>query len=295
MPWELLLVACLLYVGLGGFLYAFQARLVYLPARTLMGTPKDLGLRYEEVTLGTEDGYQLHGWYVPTGEPHPTLLFFHGNAGNISHRLESLRLFHQLGLNTFIFDYRGYGQSQGSPSERGTYLDATAAWRYLTEHRQIPPHRIVLFGRSLGSAVAIWLASRTAPSALVIESAFTSLPDLAAKIYPFLPVRWLSRIRYDNHRLIRQVRCPILVIHSPTDEVVPFAHGRALFDLANDPKQFLTIRGGHNDGFLVSQDVYLRGIDEFLESVYRASTPASAPLAHPSTSRTTPHSIPVLD
>jgi uncharacterized protein len=257
----------LVYVGQSGLLYLADAA-----GRGLVATPSAIGLAYEELRFRTEDGVPLHGWLVSAPErgrlaPRRTLLFFHGNAGNISHRLDSLRIFAGLGLDVLIFDYRGYGQSGGRPSEEGTYRDATAAWHWLTRERGLHPGQVVLFGRSLGAAVAVDLATRTAPAGLIVELAFTSVPDLGAELYPFLPVRLLSRYRYDNLRRIGSVRAPVLVVHSRGDEIVPFHHGQALFAAAQEPKRFLELQGGHKDGFLVSEVAYRRGLAEFLDSL----------------------------
>ncbi|MEO1249772.1 MAG: alpha/beta hydrolase, partial [Pseudomonadota bacterium] len=210
-----------------------------------------------------EDGVTLDAWFVPAPDARGTLLFFHGNAGNISHRLESVRIFHELGLSTLIFDYRGYGQSEGTPSEQGTYTDALAAWRHLTEERAIPPSKIILFGRSMGAAVAAYLADQHTPAGLILESGFTSVPDMAAQIYPWLPVRLLARIGYPTAEYVSGVESPILIAHSPGDEIVPYTHGLALFEQANEPKSFLEMTGGHNDGFLVTGDPYVDGLDAF--------------------------------
>jgi hypothetical protein len=192
------------------------------------------------------------------------VLFCHGNAGNISHRLDSIRLLHSLGLQVLIFDYRGYGHSEGAASEKGSYRDADAAWRYLVDVRGLPADRIILFGRSLGAAVAADLASRTRPAAVIMESAFTSVPDMAAGIYPWLPVRLLSRYRYDNLDKITRISAPLLLVHSRQDEIIPFAHGERLFERAREPKQFLEINGGHNDAFLTSRKAYTHGLESFL-------------------------------
>lgn len=263
------MLTTLLIIGGGygvivGFAYAFQDQLLYFPSSTLVAAPDQYGLPYEAVHLDTEDGARLHGWWVPAEEPRGTLLFFHGNAGNISGRLENVRQFHQLGLNVLIIDYRGYGQSTGSPSEKGLYRDAEAAWQHVMGERAIDPRQIVIFGRSLGGGPATWLATRHDAGALILESAFTSVPDMAAHHYPWLPARQLVTTQFNNRERIAQIETPLLVIHSPDDRVVPFAHGRQLFDAAREPKQFLKIRGGHNDGFLVSADRYLSAIDRFL-------------------------------
>lgn len=247
--------------------FLFQSRLVYfptLPSRDIIATPKDIGISYIPVDITTADKIKLNAWFLPASKARGVLLFFHGNAGNISHRLDSLKIFHDLGLSVLIFDYRGYGRSQGSPSEPGTYRDAEAAWRYLTEKRAIPANEIIVFGRSLGAAIAAYLANQHLPKALILESSFTSVPDLAAQIYPFLPVRWLAKIRYNTQAHLKSVTCPALIIHSRDDEIIPFAHGRKLFASINAPKQFLELNGGHNDGFLVSGQTYIEGLDRFL-------------------------------
>jgi fermentation-respiration switch protein FrsA (DUF1100 family) len=235
-----------------------------IPSRKLNATPQDIGLPFENIHLLTDDGARLHGWYIPAAQARGTLLFFHGNAGNISHRLDSIRLFHDLRLSVLIFDYRGYGQSEGTPSEEGTYRDALAAWRYLTEERGIATSRIVLFGRSMGAAIAAWLATQKQPGVLIVESAFTSVPDTAAELYWWLPARRLSRFKYATRDYVAQARCPVLVVHSPEDEIIPFHHGEAILAAAREPKEMLRLRGGHNDGFMTSGRLYSDGFDAFL-------------------------------
>jgi uncharacterized protein len=258
---SLVLVAYLLLVLM---LAILQSRLVYFPTRALEATPAQAGLAYEDVWLTTEDGVRLHGWWVPAEDALGTVLFFHGNAGNISHRLASLLTFHRLGYATLIFDYRGYGRSESSPSEEGTYRDADAAWRHLVEERGIAPERIALFGRSLGGAVAAALAEKETPGAIILESTFTSIPDLGAELYPFLPVRLLARIRYETLARVPRITAPLLVVHSRDDEIIPFRHGRRIWEAAREPKQFLEISGGHNDGFFTAGPMYEQGIGGFL-------------------------------
>ena len=254
----------LVYIAFCLMLFLFQSRLVYFPDRELTATPQQAGLDFESVTLMTADDVRLSAWWVPAPNARGVLLFCHGNAGNIGHRVESLRIFHGLGLSTLIFDYRGYGQSEGTPSEQGTYQDAEAAWRHVVEERGTPPDRIVIFGRSLGGAVAVWLAGRHPPATLIAESTFTSIVDMAAAQYPYFPVRWLARIHYDSLKRIPQLGSPVLVVHSPQDEMIPFHHGRTLFQAANPPKQFLEISGDHNGGYLASGSVYEDGLRDFL-------------------------------
>lgn len=254
-----------LYLGLILILYLFQARLIYFPTRPIDATPADIGLRYEDVRLKTSDGVALAGWFIPVDHAKGTVLFFHGNAGNISHRLQSVDTFHQLGLNVFIIDYRGYGQSEGSPGERGTYRDAEAAWHYLTREKQIPADEIIVFGRSLGGGVGTWLVRKHRPGALILESTFTAVPDLAAEYYPFLPVRWLARIQYNTVSLLPEVNCPVLIVHSSEDEIIPYHHGQRLFAVAKEPKAFIELQGGHNEGFFISGETYQQGLTAFID------------------------------
>lgn len=247
--------------------YTLQDRLVYFPARELEATPRALGVDYEDVWLTTEDGVRLHGWFVASPAARATVLFFHGNGGNISHRLGRIVVFRRLGLNMLLVDYRGYGGSHGRPSEQGTYRDARAAWRYLTETREFGPGTIILYGESLGGAVATHLAAAQTPGAVIVESGFSSMVDLGAEVYPWLPVRWISRYTYPSARNLARVHAPVLIIHSRDDEIVPFHHGEALLAAAHEPKTFLEIRGGHNDGMFVSDAQYVRGLEDFLRSV----------------------------
>jgi len=263
----ILVVVTVGYGMLLAFMYFYQERLLFLPdlpSRVVTTTPSAVGLTYESVGLVSVDEIHLDGWFLPVKEAQGTILFFHGNAGNISHRLDSLLLFNKLQFNVLIFDYRGYGRSQGKTSEPGTYKDAEAAWQYLVKQRGTPPERIVLFGRSLGSAVAAHLAAVHTPGALIIESGFTSIPELGAGLYPFLPVKKLSKLNYNTRKNLQKVSCPVLIVHSPDDEIIPFSHGRALYDVAGEPKSFLQLRGGHNQGFLVTGKAYSDGLEEFL-------------------------------
>jgi len=264
---QALLVLGVAYGGLVLAVFLGQSSLLYLPdlpTRELMASPRDIGLDYEEVRPRTEDGLTLHGWYVPASEPRGTLLFLQGNAGNISHRLESLRIFNRLGLSVLIIDYRGYGLSQGSPSEAGLQRDVAAAWRYLVHTRGEAPRRIVLYGHSLGGSLAAWLAAREPAAGLILESAFISVPELAAELYPWLPARQLARLRHDTRAELARARMPVLVMHSPQDEIVPYRHGLALYEAAHSPKDFLQLRGDHNSGFLLSGEDYVRGLERFL-------------------------------
>jgi fermentation-respiration switch protein FrsA (DUF1100 family) len=255
------------YAALAAFLYAFQSRFIYFPemGRADRASPAQLRLPFEELRIMTADGEQLHGWFVPAADARGSVLFLHGNAGSIAHRLDWLPLFQRLRLSALLVDYRGFGQSTGRPSEAGTHADAEAAWRHLTEARGIPAARIVVMGESLGAAVAARLAARAGPAALVLHSAFTSAPDLAADLYPFLPARLLTRYAYDTLAAVRELRCPLLVAHSPGDEIVPLAHGRRLYEAASVPKQWLELAGGHNDGFIFMREEWAHRFEEFLQ------------------------------
>ena len=262
----------IIYALVVALMWAFQERLLYLPnaGREHVATPADRGLAWEAVTLTTEDDVALDAWWVPAPEPRASLLFFHGNAGNISHRLESIAQFHRLGLSVLIVDYRGYGRSEGRPSEAGTALDARAAWQWLRDAGN-ETDEIVVFGRSLGAAVAAELAGsleeqQAAPAAVILESPFRSVPELAQQLYPFLPARWLARIHYPVEDYVTQISTPLLVIHSRDDEIIPFTQGEAIYRAARQPKQLLEIQGGHNPGFEDSEPAYSEGIDAFLRA-----------------------------
>jgi fermentation-respiration switch protein FrsA (DUF1100 family) len=235
-----------------------------IPSRAIGANPSRIGLDYQSVTLTAEDGISLDGWFLPHHAPRATLLFFHGNAGNISHRLDSLKLFHELGLAVLIIDYRGYGRSGGRPGEAGIYRDAEAAWRYLIEIRKIPPREILLHGRSFGGAVAGYLAAQHQALGLVLESTFTSAPDLAAERYPWLPVRRLIRFDYDTRSRLQAIHMPVMVIHSRQDDLIPYAHGQTLYDTARPPKRFLALNGSHNHGIRSNAGRYRQALDAFI-------------------------------
>jgi len=263
-------IALAAYAGLGGLLFGLQASLVYYPhlGRDIVTTPAERGLAYEQVALRTGDGETLAAWWVPVSAPRGVVLLFHGNAGNISHRVEYLEMFSRLGYSTLIADYRGYGQSTGEPSEQGTYEDAAACWTWLAE-RGVAPRDIVVFGESLGGGVATWIAERHTPRALVLASTFTSIPDLAEEIYPYLPVRLLSRIHYDNLARVQRIPAPVLILHSPDDEIVPYRHAERLLDAVRAPKRLVTLAGGHNDGLVFRRPEWIRSLAAFLDEAAR--------------------------
>ncbi len=252
-------------------LYLVQSRHIYCPTAEIATTPDKHGLEFEAIDFETSDGLMLHGWFVPRAAGadqacrERVVLFFHGNTGNISDCIATLAMFHQLGLSTFIFDYRGYGRSQGGPTEQGTYDDAEAAWIYLLRDRGIKSEDIIVMGRSLGAAIAAAQAARHTPGVLVIESTFTSAPELAAELFRFVPARLMSRFKYNVRDNIANTHCPVLVVHSSDDEVIPFHHGKRLYDVANEPKAFLEINGAHAEGFYTTGQDYIDGLKRFLD------------------------------
>jgi len=265
--WSFVRIAIVIYLVLVILMVVFQSRFIYFPERRIYETPRIIGLPFEDVSFEASDGVKLSGWFIPAEKPAGVILFCHGNAGNISHRLDSIQIFHSLGLSTFIFDYRGFGQSDGKVTEKGTYLDAEAAWNYLVGKKQAAPSEIIIFGRSLGGAVASWLAKEHTPKGLIIESTFSSVQDIAADLYPYLPVKLLARFHYNAVDYIRRVKCPLMVIHSRNDDIIPFKHGRRLFEAAHEPKEFLEITGSHNEGFLTSGGFYVDGLNSFISKL----------------------------
>lgn len=256
------------YIVNVGSLYFRQADHVYHPERAMTASPADAGLAYDEVSFRTKDGVALNAWWVPSAaEPRGTVLYFHGNAGNLSIQVDVVRMFRRFGYNTLAVDYRGYGKSEGSPSEEGTYADARAAWDWLRAAKGLRARDVVVWGRSLGAGVATDLAVQTSepPRALVTEAAFTSLPDIAEELHPGVPVRWFMRYRYENLKKFSKLRCPVLVVHSREDQLISLKHGKRLYEAAPEPKRFLEIKGPHNG--LPWQPGYEEGLTAFLESV----------------------------
>jgi hypothetical protein len=250
---------------------------IFVPERAIQMTPQSEGLAYEDIWFQATDGVKLHGWLVPVPDAHFTLAWFHGNAGNISHRVDNIKYLHrslrrQDLPNIFIFDYRGYGRSAGNLSdlsEEATYHDADGALTYLRGRPDLAHTQLVYFGRSLGAAIAVEMARRHAPAGLILETPFTSIQDMARIILPFLPLGNLLRTKYDSLRKMPEIRVPLLVLHGDRDDVVPYEQGRRLFQAANPPKTFYTIRGArHNDTYIVGDlpyfDVwarFLRGLE----------------------------------
>lgn len=235
--------------------------LIYFPTRDLVATPSAVGLRYEDVWLRAADGTGLHGWYLPGDGP--TVLFLHGNAGNISYRLDKLRVLHELGAAVLIIDYRGYGRSEGRPDEAGLYEDARAAYAWLLD-RAVPASAIVVYGESLGTAVAVDLAAGRDVAGVILEAVFTSAADVARELYPGVPVHRVLRTRFDTRAKVARLEAPLLVLHSQDDELFAVGHAEAIVTAAGQGGRLVRLRGGHNDAFQVSATVYREALREFL-------------------------------
>lgn len=268
-------VLLLLVVGGGYYLLRhFGRQYFYAPAAVITATPDEINLPYDSVGMATSDGFAIRGWFVPAPPEDsppaakaapPVLLFFHGGKGNMSNQLDKLRLFHEMGLDVFIIDYRGYGQSRGTPTERGLYDDALTAYFHLTETRGVPADRIFIFGEGLGAAVAIELASKVRSAGLITEAATASVAEKIEDDWPLIPWRKLLGDEFDAIAIIRDVNVPILMIHSVDDEVIPVTDSQRLFSVAREPKQFIEIKGPHEEAFMKSFDLYFDKIADFVE------------------------------
>jgi hypothetical protein len=241
-----------------------QDRLVYFPTKEITWTPAQAGFKYDDVMLVTEGRQSINAWFVTKENARGTILLAHGNGENIGNLFDYVEFYTALGMNVMLFDYRGYGRSEGRPTEKATYEDIMACWKYLTYDRGLAPSKIVIVGRSLGGGVASWLAVRVKPAGLALDSTFTSVPDVGAEVFPWLPVRLLARIYYDTKDIIAQMKCPVLIAHSSQDEVIPYKHGRRLYDLAKEPKSFVEMKGGHNSSPWERGNDYPKALDEFL-------------------------------
>jgi fermentation-respiration switch protein FrsA (DUF1100 family) len=251
-----------------------ERRFVFFPEPEVAGTPAQAGLRYEDVYLTSADGLTLHGWFIPgppgtTGQKTQTWLWFHGNGGNVGTRIGQLEGAHRLlGVHQFIFDYRGYGNSQGQPTERGTYLDARAALDYLSSRPDINPARIVYFGHSLGAAIAIELAGERAPVGMALVAPFSSIKDMAKLAVTIPMAGQLVRGHFDSVKRIQKVRTPLLVLHGELDEIVPHWQGIKLYQAANRPKRFVTLHGAsHNNVQHVAGHIMAQALVEFRNGI----------------------------
>lgn len=239
--------------------------IIFYPDKALDDSPSNWNLPYRDIQFLTPDGQKLHGWFFPVSAKSPVLLFCHGNAGNVSHRIENIKFLVKRDISVFIFDYRGYGQSSGRPSEKGVYIDGIAAYDYLTEIEKISPDRILVFGRSLGGSVAIEVALQRSVKCLIIESTFTSTKDMAKTIFPFFVVSPFLPHNYNNIFKIADVSVPKLIIHGKNDKIVPFTMGKRLFAQATGQKTFLLLDGAkHNDTYIIGGKDYFEAISNFI-------------------------------
>ncbi len=258
----------------GGYLlililmYLFQNSLLFMPSKEILQTPASAGLEAEDTWIQTEDGVTLHGWYFPNESAELVVILSHGNAGNISGRIAIAESLLKSNASVLIYDYRGYGQSEGSPSETGLNKDIDAVVSYLKEERGYSEWDMVMYGRSLGGAVAAYAASKYDVRGLVLDSAFLNLRAMIRDVYPFVPSS-LAKYRFPTDEYVESLdpEMPVVVMHSPDDRIVKFEQGRKLYDLIEDPKLFIELRGGHNDNFFASRDLiegvwafYIRGL-----------------------------------
>jgi alpha-beta hydrolase superfamily lysophospholipase len=264
---KLLLIPALALGITLGYMVMFEDQYIYFPMRDVAHTPADAGLGFEDHHFVTDDGVKLHGWYMPGREAGFTVLHFHGNAGNISHRLHLYRRWHDMGLAVFAFDYRGFGKSEGEPSEPGLYEDGRAAWRELQDSQNIPAERTILAGRSIGCAVAAELATAVNAAGLALETPFTSIPDMAKEHYPWLPLGPFIRSRFDILQIIEGVEIPLLVISANDDRIAPAWMAGRILEAAKAPKSNVGLNGGHNDFDIVSERAYISSWTDWLNSL----------------------------
>jgi hypothetical protein len=243
--------------------------LIFHPSAEIVHTPRHAGLEFQDLFFTTVDGVRLNGWFIPHPQARVTMVWFHGNAGNISHRVENIKLLHdKVKINIFIFDYRGYGRSAGSVSEEGTYRDGAAALDFVRKQLRVDAENLIIFGRSLGAAVAAEMAGRFESRGLILETPFTSIRDMAKTVFPLLPIGPLLQTRYDVVEKVGRIKVPLLVLHGDHDDVVPYEQGKKVFAAAREPKEFYTIKGAtHNDTYIVGGDAYFQRLRRFVETV----------------------------
>jgi len=249
------------------YLKYFEKTHIFYPDKKIYQEPKDFNLNYKEVFIKTPDNINLCGWFIK-GDSKSIILYFHGNAGNISTRLEIVKMFVDSKFNVFIFDYRGYGKSTGKPTEKGIYLDTLSIYKYLTENENINIENIIVYGESIGCAFATYLAEKEKVSLLILQSPFSSALDMASFLFPYIPkffLKLIISVEFDNLSRIKKINIPKLIIHSIDDEIVPFKFAQKLFIQASHPKEFLTTRGLHNQTIYNNKDEYIKKINEFIE------------------------------
>jgi hypothetical protein len=268
-----------LLIIVGGYLvllflmFVFQNRLIFIPTQDLLITPDQLGIEAEEIHVGTQDGEKLHGWFFPNGNSEYLVILCHGNAGNISTRIDIARMFERLGISIILFDYRGYGLSTGSPNEQGLYHDVEAVVEFAGSEYDYDPSNIVLYGRSLGGAVASYAATKYDVAGLIVDSSFESLEQMVSELYPFVPAV-LARHDFPTLEYLQSLEeTPVMIMHSPDDQIIGFSHGQTLFEAANEPKKFVELTGGHNDSFNASIGTVAENWTQFLQIIEGVRNP----------------------
>ena len=257
--------ALLIELTLTALLWWNQEALLFMPTREYGTLPGDSGLKHEEIDIEVEPGTTIRGWFIPAPiEPIGTVLYFHGNSRNLSYYIPRIAPFAAAGFDSLSIDYEGYGASDGTPSEKNIYRDADAAWNWLTRTKGVKPDRIIVWGYSLGGAAATWCASKHEVGAVVLESTFTTMPDVGAHLYPWLPVRLVSRYQFANKDRVAKIRVPILIGHGNADRLIPFEMGEELYRAANEPKRFIGHAGDHGAG-LVEDPATWSDVRRFLE------------------------------
>ncbi len=263
MLWIAIATVAAFYIIVCIYIYFVQDNMVFYPTDDIAVTPEEVHLQYEEIFLKAGEKDSICAWFFSKEInylTHKTIIFADGNAGNMSYRLESVLFLNQIGANVLMFDYRGYWKSSGKPTENATYEDAMACYNWLIDVKGFKPENIIIFGRSLGGAVAVDLATKVKCGGLIVESSFTSAPEMAAHVFPFFPVRFLSKYKFDSINKIKNVNCQLLVTHSTEDDIIPFKMGQMLFDEAKEPKYFVQLSGGHNDREYLRDPAYIEAI-----------------------------------
>jgi len=263
----LIVILCLL-AGCG-----LENRLIFHPTSDIARTPRDVGLEYQDLYFTTADNVRLNGWFIPHPLASATMIWFHGNAGNIGDRVDNIKILHEkIRISIFIFDYRGYGRSPGSSSEATTYLDGEAAMNFVRSQLQVESKNLLIFGRSLGAAVAAEMASRHDSRAVILESPFASIGEMAGLMLPVVPIGPLLSAKFDVIAKVGKITAPLLVLHGDQDEIIPFEQGQRVFAAARQPKQFYPIKGAnHNDTFIAGGNGYYERLKSFIETSHQSN------------------------
>ncbi len=270
--WPLVLISAL-FLFFGVYLYFSQHKMVFFPMKDIVMTPDDLGLKYEDLYIETDNGEKINAWFFSNNDSTENInkkvvLFCHGNAGNISHRLETVEYILDLGADIMIFDYRGFGKSEGSPGENEVYQDAIACYNWLITKKSYTADQIIVFGRSLGGAIAVDLASKVNCSGLIVESSFTSAKAMANEMFPIFPMSLILKYKLNSIDKISKIKCPILVTHSTEDDIIPYKMGEELFKASVGTRKFVKLQGSHNDRFYFQAPEYRNTLIEMLNGNY---------------------------